>query len=358
MLSRTFVRGLPAPTFFHHDTLVRGIDVVALLEKPLPPPRVLSPAGREHIVDAGRAILAALGRETDAIALAYPAGVEWHELGPRVVAVALYTMEPARRSPLDSHVGMMLFKNGIPVGYGGGWPFAGICRIGVNIFSPFRGGESALLFGQVLRVYRQRFAVARFVVEPSQFGGTNKEGLQSGAFWFYYRLGFRPMDARAARLAADEWSSMQANRAYRTEISALRRFTGSDIELRLREGPACEPADLSNAVTAWIAEHHAGDRDAGARSRARDRDSSGRPASMTRLGPSPSASHSASSRCSLRRSRTFDAGPPGKNARSFAGCARKAAMNSGSTNVSGGTDDYARRSPESRCPTQPDRCDE
>jgi hypothetical protein len=157
---------------------------------------------------------------------------------------------------------MMLFKNGVPVGYGGGWPFAGICRIGVNIFSPFRGGESALLFGQVLRVYRQRFAVARFVVEPSQFGGTNKEGLQSGAFWFYYRLGFRPMDARAARLAADEWSSMQANRAYRTEISALRRFTGSDIELRLREGPACEPADLSNAVTAWIAEHHAGDRDA------------------------------------------------------------------------------------------------
>ena len=32
---------------------------------------------------------------------------------------------PGRRGPLDSHVGMMLFKNGVPVGYGGGWPFSG-----------------------------------------------------------------------------------------------------------------------------------------------------------------------------------------------------------------------------------------
>ena len=38
--------------------------------------------------------------------------------------------------------------------------------------------------------------MGRFVVEPSQFGGTNKEGLLSGAFWFYYRLGFRPIDPR------------------------------------------------------------------------------------------------------------------------------------------------------------------
>jgi hypothetical protein len=187
--------------------------------------------------------------------------VAWHELG-RGIGVALYAMEPARRSPLDSHIGMMLFKNGIPVGYGGGWPFAGTCRIGVNIFSPFRGGESALLFGEVLRVYRQRFSVGRFIAEPSQFGGTNKEALQSGAFWFYYRLGFRPIDARAATLAAAEWARMQAEHGYRTPLPELRRFTRSDIELRLRETPACEPADLSGAVTAWIDARHKGDRTA------------------------------------------------------------------------------------------------
>jgi hypothetical protein len=253
------VRGLSAPTFYHRDGLLRAVDLASLLEQPLPAPRRLAPSDRQHVVAAGRAMLAALGRETDAIALAYPDGVAWHELG-RGVAVALYTMEPARRSPLDSHVGMMLFKNGIPVGYGGGWPFAGTCRIGVNIFSAFRGGESALLFGQVLRVYAQRFAVGRFIAEPSQFGGTNREGLQSGAFWFYYRLGFRPVDARAARLAGVEWARMQTEDGYRTPIGELRRFTRSDIELRLREAPACEPADLSGAATAWIDAHHEGDR--------------------------------------------------------------------------------------------------
>jgi hypothetical protein len=147
---------------------VRHCDLASLLEQPLPAARRLARAARRHIVDAGRAMLAALGRETDAIACAYAEGVAWHELD-RGVAVALYTMRPARRSPLDSHVGMMLFKNGVPIGYGGGWPLAGTCRIGVNIFAPFRGGESALLFGQVLRVYRQRFAVGPRAATSSVF---------------------------------------------------------------------------------------------------------------------------------------------------------------------------------------------
>lgn len=259
MLSRTFVRGLPAPTFFHRDGLIRKVDLPALLDRPLPARPPLSRDERLRVIDAGRAMLAAMGRETDAIALAYSDGVAWHDLG-RGVAIALYTMQPERRGPLDSHIGMMLFKNGIPVGYGGGWPFLGTCRIGVNIFAPFRGGESAFLFGQVLRVYRQRFAVGRFVVEPSQFGGTNKEGLQSGAFWFYYRLGFRPIEARSARLAAEEWARMQDDSAYRTPISTLRRCGASDIELRIAAVPDCEPANLSDAATAWIASRHAGDR--------------------------------------------------------------------------------------------------
>jgi hypothetical protein len=258
-LSRTFVRGLPARTFFHRGELLRKVDVPALLALPLPAPRRLSARDRQHVVDAGRAMLAALGRETDAIALSYPEGVAYFEQG-RGVAIALYTMRADRRSPIDSHVGMMVFKNGVPVGYGGGWPFLGTCRIGVNVFAPYRGGESAFLFGQVLRLYHQRFAVGRFVVEPSQFGGTNKEGLQSGAFWFYYRLGFRPIDRRSAQRAGEEWTRLAADPGYRTPLAALRRFTGSDMELRLDAVPECEPATLSEAVTGWIGERFAGDR--------------------------------------------------------------------------------------------------
>lgn len=266
MLSRTFVRGLPAKTFFRRDELLRDASLPAILRDPLPPPRRLSPRERVHIVDAARAMLAALGRETDAIALAYPGGVAWHDVG-RGVAIALYTIRPDRRSPLDSHVGMMIFKNGLPVGYGGGWPFLGTCRIGINVFEPFRGGESQFLFCQVLRVYRQRFAVTRFIAEPTQFGGSNVEGLRSGAFWFYYRLGFRPVESRSAALAQDEFTRMQKNASYRTPVPVLRRFAGSDLELVLGgtrgsagdAGP-CEAGDLSLAVTAWIGGRCRGDR--------------------------------------------------------------------------------------------------
>ena len=261
-LSRTFARGLPARAYVHRDGLVRTVDVPALLERPLPPPRRLTTIMRARAIDAARAMLASLGRETDAIALAYPGGVEWHDVG-RGVAVALYAMRPDRRDALDSHIGMMLFKNGVPVGYGGGWPFARTCRIGVNIFEPFRGGESALLFAQVLRVYCQRFRIARFVVEPTQFGGGNTEGLRSGAFWFYWRLGFRPVDAGVAARARDEYARMQAHPGHRTAIATLRRFTDGDLELVLDDpAPACETAALSAAVTAWIEARHGGDRTA------------------------------------------------------------------------------------------------
>jgi hypothetical protein len=242
---------------------MRRVDPQALVDVPLAAPTALSSAQRLHLLDAGRAMLASLGRETDAISAAEPAGIEHHALG-RGVTIALYTMAPGRRLPLDSHVGFMLFKNSIPVGYGGGWPFLGTAKIGVNVFAPFRGGESAFLFCQVLRVYRQRFGVDRFVAEPSQFGGGNREGLESGAFWFYYRLGFRPVASRLAALAADEYARMQRTPGYRPALPVLRRFTRSDIELCLRPEsaarPACDPAELSLGVSAWLAKRFHGDR--------------------------------------------------------------------------------------------------
>jgi len=262
-LSRTFVRGLAARTFFHRGDLKRVADPAALITRPLAAPLALTRAQRVRLLDAGRATLASLGRETDAISAATPEGIEYHALG-RGVAIALYTMAPGRRLPLDSHVGFMLFKNSIPVGYGGGWPFLGAAKIGVNIFAPFRGGESAWLFCQVLHVYSQRFGVDHFVAEPSQFGGGNREGLESGAFWFYYRLGFRPVVPRIAAIAAEEFALMRRKPGYRPPLTMLRRFARYDIELRLQQGPealpVCDPADLSLAVSTWIAKRFQGDR--------------------------------------------------------------------------------------------------
>ncbi len=265
-LSRTFVRGPPGRRFYHRGPPVRSVDPLDILDTPLKPVPPLPLGERICLIDTARAMLASMGRETDAIASAWPQGVEYHQLA-RGTAIALFTIRPERRPPLDSHVGFMLFKNGIPIGYGGGWPFLSTSRIGVNIFAPFRGGESAWLFCQVLRVYRQRFGIARFVAEPSQFGAGNAEGLASGAFWFYYRLGFRPMQPRLAAFAAEEFARMSATSSYRTPLSGLRRLTHSDIAFDVggEDVPRFDAADLSLAVSAWITRRHHGDRPAALR---------------------------------------------------------------------------------------------
>ncbi len=261
-ISRTFVRGLPAQAFYHRGPLLRSVDADRLIAAALPRARRLGRGACQHLVDAGRGVLAVLGRETDPIAHADVARTRHYRLG-RGVDIALYSAIPAQRSALDSHIGYVLFKNSVPIGYGGGWPFLGTCKIGINIFAPFRNGESAFLMASVLRVYAQLFAVERFVVEPYQFGAGNREGLESGAFWFYFRLGFRPVKPALRVVALEEFERMKRNPGYRTPLSVLRRFARSDLERPVVCGArdACDPAALSQAVTTWIASRFHGRRD-------------------------------------------------------------------------------------------------
>ena len=257
-LSRTFARGPGGVSPFLVDRLVRSVDVAAETARALPPRRA-SRRVRDAAVEAGRATLAMLERETDAIATTSARDTEVHALG-RGVAIALHAPSPRRRGALDPHVGFVLYRNRVAVAYGGGWPFLGGCRIGVNVLPAFRGGESAWLFTQVLRAYRQRFGAVRFVVEPYQYGLHNREGLASGAFWFYWRLGFRPVVPRVRALAEAEAAKVAANRGYRAPIAVLRRFTASDLALDLVPGAAPPDAsDLAEAASRWIAARGRGD---------------------------------------------------------------------------------------------------
>ncbi len=261
--SRTFLRG-PAGRVHRHAAPLRKAPAEALAVVAQPPPRErpLARAERRALVDVARATLAVLARETDPITWASVDGVSLHDLEAGF-AVALFPMEPARRFALDSHTGYLLFRQRVPIAYGGGWPFLGVCRIGVNVFPAFRGGESALAFAHVLRVYRARFGVARFVVEPYQFGAGNAEALRSGAFWFYWRLGFRPLDEGIAALAEREHARLQRVRGARTPLPRMRALAREDLALDLAptDGPLrVEPARLSTAVARWIVDAHGGDR--------------------------------------------------------------------------------------------------
>lgn len=245
---------------FRHDSLLRTFDARELLDRPLPPPRTLVPHERSVAVTAVRDALALLKRETDPSTYMDPRTLRWYVL-ERGVSVAIYGLAPARQLPLESYVGYTLFKNGYPAAYGGAWVFGRRALFGINVFPPFRGGESGYVLCQVLRVYRRVFGVDTFEVEPYQYGAGNPEGLKSGAFWFYHRYGFRPVDGALRALAEREHAKIAAGRGYRSSLATLRRFTESNVELALTERASpSRVADVRERITALIRERWGGDR--------------------------------------------------------------------------------------------------
>lgn len=78
-----------------------------------------------------------------------------------------------------------------------------------NVFETFRGGESALIFSCVSAIVRHIFGSDTFTVDPYQLGYANTEGLKSGAWWFYYKLGFRSYDACARRVLSAELAKIK-----------------------------------------------------------------------------------------------------------------------------------------------------
>lgn len=221
----------------------------------------LSKSAATGLISIARASLAFYYRETDPFTYADPASTTLVELGEGF-QVVLFGMTKDRRFSLDSYIGFLALKNGIPVAYGGGWIFGHRCKIGVNIYPPFRGADSAVLFTEVMRAYYHQFRVHYFLVKPYQFGKGNPEGLKSGAYWFYYKLGFRSADSGLEKLAHEEWEQIRKRAGYRSPMTKLKKLTGSPMILVLnKKGLADERAsDLSSRISHMIRDRFNGNR--------------------------------------------------------------------------------------------------
>jgi hypothetical protein len=178
----------------------------------------------------------------------------------RGIAIAIYGMTPDRQLPLESYVGYTLFKNGFPAAYGGGWVFGQRSLFGINIADSFRGGESGYIMCQLLRVYRQVFGVDYFEVEPYQYGYDNSEGIKSGAFWFYYRYGFRLLDRKLRRLAEQENKKINAGKNYRTPEKTLLKFTESNMALNLGNEIPLQVSKVTEKTTMLFKSKYKNDR--------------------------------------------------------------------------------------------------
>ncbi len=127
----------------------------------------------------------------------------------------------------------MYFKNGVPIGYVEVlWPRVpkgGRMEVGFNLYYTFRQGETAWLYARLLKLYRERDRVTSFLVDPYQLGHENEEAIESGSFWFYYKLGFRPESPEAARLADHELQKIATRPGYRTRPATLRKLAASPM---------------------------------------------------------------------------------------------------------------------------------
>lgn len=247
---------------FLHRRILRKPVLQNWVTKKLPQPKSIPFAKRMQLIATARTTLALLYRETEPFTYADPAAITCFEL-ERGLSIVLYGMDPERRLSIESYIGYLAFKNGVPVAYGGGWIFGSRCQFGINILPAFRGGESALIFYQLLRVYRQYFHAKRFVVKPYQFGKNNREALQSGAFWFYYKAGFRPAEESLRELAAGEWKKKKAISSYRTPVALLKQFTDSNLilDISAKQNPKTDAAKISKGISAYINEQYAGNRE-------------------------------------------------------------------------------------------------
>jgi hypothetical protein len=144
-------------------------------------------------------------------------------------------MLPARRHPIDSYMGYVAFKNGLPIAYAGSWILFDSGRIGLNVFPAYRGGESQYIFEKVLQLHRWVYHLNRFSVDPYQVGKDNIEGIKSGAFWTYYHSGFRPIREEQKKLAETELLKIKTIEGYRSPVSVLKKLADSRLELVLQK---------------------------------------------------------------------------------------------------------------------------
>lgn len=203
----------------------------AIME-PLPGIRLLPPRQGRRLVDMAMASLAVRYRETYHFNYANPREVYVAEVG-HGVQVAVFGLLPGHRFPLECTMGYLLLSNGVPIGYGGASALFKQVNTGINIFDEFRHSEAAFLWTQVMRVYHALTGCTRFVANAYQFGGDNAEALKSGAFWFYYRLGFRPVDVKVRALARSESARIRRDKRYRSNVKTLRRLASCDMHLLL-----------------------------------------------------------------------------------------------------------------------------
>ena len=229
-LSRTRNWRRPRRFFFHTGALIsrREVSLADELSRPAPRLTRLSRRQGEAVMQTIREVMLVRYRELYGTTLGDPRSVVTTELG-RGIVMYLWNLPPARRLPLRAYVAGFTLKNGVPINY---IEAIGLCEwieVGFNTFYTYRQGETAWVYAQALRSLCALMGAKTISVYPYQIGQNNDEALDSGAFWFYRKLGFRSGNPALERLAQDEEKKIAANARYRTPRRILKRLAEAHV---------------------------------------------------------------------------------------------------------------------------------
>ncbi len=230
-------------------------------------PRLLSRAKGRRLIDLAHAAMATRHRDLDAFAYADPLDVSLIDDHAGLQFV-LYGMLPHRRFLLETQYGYLVLKNGVPVSYGSVVSLFNSAEVAYTIFDTFRGGESARLYLRTLTMAAHLFGCDTFMIDPYQLGQDNQDALDSGAWWFYQKLGYRPRDAKLLRLMEQELAKMKRRPGHRSTIATLKRLASDNVYLNLddQRNDVLGLLNLANVglkITDLLATRFGSDREAG-----------------------------------------------------------------------------------------------
>jgi hypothetical protein len=226
--SRSHLRLPGHGRFYHQEPLVRRSDICLdrELEAPPLPVRRLSRTEAQSVLDL--ILDTSSMRYRELYGFSHPdQSAVYHADAGRGVDVYFFGVPPEWRLPLRAYHAGAFFKNGVPAGYVELLSLFERAEVGFNLYYTFREGESAWLYVRLLRLFHQVLGVNCFTVDPYQIGLENAEAVDSGAFWFYRKLGFRPVVPEVARLVEREERRMRRTPAYRSGKRTLERLARS-----------------------------------------------------------------------------------------------------------------------------------
>jgi len=229
-VSRTRNWERPRKTYYHDGPLIPRSQVSLAEELAKKPPTLIRLSRREgeRVMDKIREVMLVRYRELYGTTLGDPASVRRADIG-RGMSIYLWNLPPERRLPLRAYTAGLTLKNGVPINY---IEAIGLCEwmeVGFNTFYTFRGGEAGWVYAQVLRCLTHLMGTTCVSVYPYQLGQDNDEAIESGAFWFYRKLGFRPGREDLRRLVEREERRIAADPKYRTPPRTLKRLASGHV---------------------------------------------------------------------------------------------------------------------------------